>query len=71
MHFAFTEEHEELRRTVRRFLDDRSDEQAVRRAMETERGYDDDTWSQMAGQMGRYGEDVYDCDSSVISNAPG
>ncbi|MBM4264998.1 MAG: acyl-CoA dehydrogenase [Deltaproteobacteria bacterium] len=55
MHFTFTEEHEELRRTVRRFLEQRSDEQAVRRAMETERGYDDDVWSQMAGQMGLQG----------------
>ena len=30
MNFAFSEEQEELRRIVRQFLDDKSDEQAVR-----------------------------------------
>ena len=55
MDIAFNEEHEELRRTVRRFLEDRSDEQAVRRTMDTEQGYDEDVWKQMAQQMGLQG----------------
>jgi len=52
MDFAFTPEHDELRQTVRKFLEDKSQEQIVRRLMSTERGYDPDTWSQMAEQMG-------------------
>ena len=55
MDISFNEEHEELRRTVKRFLDDRSDEQAVRRAMDTEQGYDEDVWKQMAQQLGLQG----------------
>lgn len=55
MEIAFNEEHEELRRTVKRFLDDRSDEQAVRSTMDTEQGYDEDVWKQMAQQMGLQG----------------
>lgn len=52
MDFAFTEEHEELRQTVRRFLADKSNEAAVRNVMMSERGYDPATWTQMAEQMG-------------------
>lgn len=55
MDFAFAEEHEELRRTVRRFLEATSDEQAVRRTMATESGYDEELWRQMAGQLGLQG----------------
>ncbi len=55
MDISFNEEHEELRRTVRRFLDDRSDEQAVRNTMDTEQGYDEDVWKKMAQQMGLQG----------------
>ncbi len=51
MEFAFTEEHEELRQTVRRFLEGKSDEQAVRALMATERGYSEEVWRQMAEQM--------------------
>ena len=38
--FTFTDEHEELRATLRAFLEQRSDEQAVRAQMESERGHD-------------------------------
>jgi alkylation response protein AidB-like acyl-CoA dehydrogenase len=55
MNFAFTEEQEELRKTVRAFLDAKSPESAVREQMETERGYDEAVWSQMAEQMGLQG----------------
>jgi alkylation response protein AidB-like acyl-CoA dehydrogenase len=55
MDFAFTEEHDELRRTVRKFMETKSDEQAVRRVMQTEQGYDETVWQQMAEQLGLQG----------------
>jgi alkylation response protein AidB-like acyl-CoA dehydrogenase len=55
MIFAFSEEHEELRRAVRRFLADSSPMPAVRRLMETEAGYDPAAWSVMADQLGLQG----------------
>jgi alkylation response protein AidB-like acyl-CoA dehydrogenase len=55
MDFAFTEEHEELRRTVRKFMEDKSDEQVVRRLMQTEEGYDPAVWKQLAGQLALQG----------------
>jgi alkylation response protein AidB-like acyl-CoA dehydrogenase len=55
MNFAFTEEQEELRKTVRQFLDAKSPETAVREQMETEAGYDAAVWSQMGEQMGLQG----------------
>jgi len=55
MNFAFSEEQEELRRSVRRFLEDKSPESEVRRLMETEDGYDPAVWSQMAQQLGLQG----------------
>jgi alkylation response protein AidB-like acyl-CoA dehydrogenase len=55
MNFAFTDEQDELRKIVRSFLDAKSPEGAVREQMETERGYDEAVWSQMAEQMGLQG----------------
>jgi len=55
MEFAFTDEHEELRQTVRRFLENKSDEQAVRRLMITDQGYSQEVWTQMAEQMALQG----------------
>ncbi len=55
MNFAFSDEQEELRRIVRQFLDDKSSEAAVREQMDTERGFDDAVWSQMAEQIGLQG----------------
>ena len=52
MNFAFSEEQEELRRLVRRFLEERSPMTEVRRLMETSEGFDRDVWSQMANQLG-------------------
>ncbi|MGO8875899.1 MAG: acyl-CoA dehydrogenase family protein [Acidimicrobiales bacterium] len=52
MNFGFSEEQEELRRAVRRFLDDKSPSTEVRRLMETTEGYDAAVWSQMANQLG-------------------
>ncbi len=55
MDFAFSPEQEELRRTVRQFLDKTSPETEVRRLMATERGYDADTWHRMADELGLLG----------------
>jgi len=55
MNFAFSEEQEELRKTVRSFLDSKSPETEVRRLMDTEDGYDPAVWSQMGEQMGLQG----------------
>ena len=52
MNFAFSEEQDELRKSVRRFLDDKSPETEVRRLMETTEGYDPEVWAQMAEQLG-------------------
>lgn len=53
--FSFTDEHDELRATIRAFLDARSDEASVREQMATERGYDPAVWTQMAEQLGLAG----------------
>ena len=55
MQFAFTEEQEQLRGFVRQFLEEKSPEAQVRAVMETEAGYDEAVWSQMAEQMGLQG----------------
>jgi alkylation response protein AidB-like acyl-CoA dehydrogenase len=52
MNFAFSEEQEELRRSVHRFLEDKSPVSEVRRLMETTDGYDPAVWDQMANQLG-------------------
>src|ERR1700690_18344 len=53
MNFAFSEEQEELRSSVRRFLEDKSPMTEVRRLMETAEGYDPAVWKQMGDQLGR------------------
>jgi len=55
VNFAFSEEQEELRRTVRSFLEDKSPSAEVRRLMETEEGFDPAVWRQMAEQLGLQG----------------
>ena len=55
MNFAFSEEQEELRNVVKQFLENKSDEAAVRELMETEAGYDEAVWAQMGEQMGLQG----------------
>ena len=55
MDFTFTPEQEELRRTVRQFLEKTSPEAEVRRVMATERGYDPGTWRRMAEELGLLG----------------
>ena len=52
---AFTEEQEELRRTIRRFMEERSPSSEVRRLMATGEGYDDVVWKQMGQELGLQG----------------
>jgi alkylation response protein AidB-like acyl-CoA dehydrogenase len=49
---AFTDEQEELRRTMRRFCEDRSPSIEVRRLMASTEGYSPPVWNQMASQLG-------------------
>jgi alkylation response protein AidB-like acyl-CoA dehydrogenase len=55
MNFAFSEEQEELRKSVRRFLESKSPETEVRRLMETTEGYDQAVWNQMGQELGLQG----------------
>jgi alkylation response protein AidB-like acyl-CoA dehydrogenase len=55
MDLTFTEEQEELRLSVRRFLAEKSPETEVRRLMETADGYEPAVWRQMADQLGLQG----------------
>ena len=55
MNFGFSEEQDELRKMVRRFLEEKSPETEVRRLMATEEGYDPAVWSQMANELALQG----------------
>jgi alkylation response protein AidB-like acyl-CoA dehydrogenase len=55
MSMAFTVEQDEFRRSVRRFLEQKSSAADVRRLMETDEGYDPAVWQQMAEQLGLQG----------------
>ncbi|WP_327693434.1 acyl-CoA dehydrogenase family protein [Streptomyces sp. NBC_00459] len=52
---TFTEEHEALRSTLRRFLSDKAPSEAVRRSMESEEGHDPELGRRMAAQLGLHG----------------
>jgi len=55
VNFTFSDEQEELRRTIRRFLEDKSPSSEVRRLMATPEGYDEAVWKQMAQELGLQG----------------
>ncbi|MCA9773543.1 MAG: acyl-CoA/acyl-ACP dehydrogenase [Myxococcales bacterium] len=52
MNFAFSDEQEAFRTTLRRFLDERSNSEAVREAIESDRGHDPEVWRRMAEDLG-------------------
>ena len=52
MDFAYDDDAQELRHSVRRFLSDKAPLSAVRTAVETELGYDPALWRQMSEQLG-------------------
>jgi alkylation response protein AidB-like acyl-CoA dehydrogenase len=49
--FAFTDEQEQFRTALRRFLNDRSPTTEVRRLMATETGYDPAVWRQLSDEL--------------------
>ena len=49
--FAFTDEQEQFRSAIRRFLNDRSPTTEVRRLMVTDEGYDPAVWRQMSEEL--------------------
>ena len=51
MEFAFTDEQDQFRSVVRRFLADKSPPSAVRRLMETADGFDPAVWRQLADDL--------------------
>jgi alkylation response protein AidB-like acyl-CoA dehydrogenase len=55
VNFAFSPEQEEFRRSLRRFLADKSPAAEVRRLMDTDAGYDPQVWKQLADQLGLQG----------------
>ncbi|MBN8875831.1 MAG: acyl-CoA/acyl-ACP dehydrogenase [Rhodospirillales bacterium] len=52
MQFSFTNEQEEFRSVLRRFFEDRSPPTTIRRLMETEAGYERDTWRALNQELG-------------------
>jgi alkylation response protein AidB-like acyl-CoA dehydrogenase len=52
---VFSPEQEQLRAAVRKFLDDRSSERAVRELMAGTDGYDPAVWARLAGELGLTG----------------
>ncbi|WP_329347717.1 acyl-CoA/acyl-ACP dehydrogenase [Streptomyces sp. NBC_01261] len=55
MDFAFSDEQDQLRRTVRAFLADTSPETETRRLMETPEGFDRALWRRMGTELGLQG----------------
>ena len=49
--FAFTNEQEQFRVAIRRFLQEKSPPTEVRRLMDTNEGYDPETWRQLSEQL--------------------
>jgi alkylation response protein AidB-like acyl-CoA dehydrogenase len=50
--YAFTDEQEQFRSALRRFLDDKSPPTEVRRLMETAEGYNPEVWRQLSDDLG-------------------
>ena len=53
--FQFTDEHQQFRESLRRFLKDTSAVTSVRSLMETESGYDQQVWQRLNGELGLQG----------------
>ena len=51
MQFSFSDEQEQFRAIIQRFLREKSPTTEVRRLMATERGYDSEVWRQLAEQL--------------------
>ena len=55
MQFSFTGEQEEFRSVLRRFLEEKSPPTVVRRLMETEAGWERESWRELNQQLGLTG----------------
>ena len=55
MNLSFSEEQQQLRASVRGFLNEYSSESEVRRLMATDEGFDPSVWSRMANELGLQG----------------
>ncbi len=60
--FAFNEEQDALRATVRRFCDERSAPGEVRRLMATDEGFDPQVWKQLSTELGLTGIHIAEAD---------
>jgi len=58
MQFSFTSEQQEFRSVLRRFFEETSPTTAVRRLMETERGWDIEQWTELNRRLGLCGVHV-------------
>ena len=52
MKFSFTDEQEQIRTVVRRFLAEQSPTTEIRRLMATDHGWECDTWQRLSGELG-------------------
>ena len=52
MDFSFNEEQQELRSIAEAFLDEKADSESVRKAMETELGFDPKLWEEIGQELG-------------------
>ena len=55
MEMQFTAEQDDLRRSLRRFLEQRSPATEVRRLMATDEGYDPEVWKRLSAELGLTG----------------
>jgi alkylation response protein AidB-like acyl-CoA dehydrogenase len=55
MEMQFTAEQDDLRRSLRRFLEQRSPSTEVRRLMDTAEGYDPEVWQRLTAELGLTG----------------
>ncbi|HEX7354358.1 MAG TPA: acyl-CoA dehydrogenase family protein [Mycobacteriales bacterium] len=55
MEMQFTAEQDDLRRSLRRFLEQQSPATEVRRLMDTAEGYDPEVWKRLSGELGLTG----------------
>ncbi|MEM7019144.1 MAG: acyl-CoA dehydrogenase family protein [Pseudomonadota bacterium] len=58
MQTMFTQDQEQFREVVARFLQDKSPPTAVRKLMESEQGYDSDVWKQLCDEVGLAGTHI-------------
>ena len=58
MQTGFTEDQNQFREVVDRFLQEKSKPTATRKLIETESGYDQEVWQQMSGEVGLVGTHI-------------